>query len=95
LGFREYGLTFDTLTISASYKRFVNTVVSHELAHMWFGNLVTCEWWDFTWLNEGFAEYISYLVSDEVNYNVLFMKVIFEMLRSEYLIKNLIFALYT
>ncbi|XP_031788189.1 uncharacterized protein LOC100124285 [Nasonia vitripennis] len=62
--YREYGLTYDIYQISASYKRYVNTVVSHELVHMWFGNLVTCEWWDYTWLNEGFAEYLEYIVSN-------------------------------
>jgi aminopeptidase N len=39
---------------------FANTI-SHELAHHWFGNLVTMKWWDDLWLNESFADYISYL----------------------------------
>jgi aminopeptidase N len=38
---------------------FGNTIV-HELAHHWFGNLVTMKWWDDLWLNESFAEYISH-----------------------------------
>ncbi|KAL7288625.1 hypothetical protein TKK_0017359 [Trichogramma kaykai] len=62
--YREYGLTYDLSKISATYKRYVETTVAHELVHMWFGNLVTCDWWDYTWLNEAFAEYLSYVTSD-------------------------------
>ena len=41
-------------------------VVAHELAHMWFGDLVTMRWWDDLWLNESFAEYMGYKVVSEV-----------------------------
>ncbi|RFU86285.1 aminopeptidase N [Streptomyces triticagri] len=40
-------------------------VVAHEMAHMWFGNLVTLTWWDDIWLNESFAEYMGYQVCSE------------------------------
>ena len=43
------------------FKWYVCGVVAHEMAHMWFGNFVTCPWWDELWLNEAFASYFTYV----------------------------------
>ncbi|KZC13131.1 Aminopeptidase N, partial [Dufourea novaeangliae] len=63
--FREYALHYDKDETSATYTDYIITIIAHELSHMWFGNLVTCDWWEYTWLNEGFAEYMQWVVSNQ------------------------------
>ncbi|XP_068586417.1 aminopeptidase Ey-like [Cebidichthys violaceus] len=62
--YRETALLYNPGVSSNGDKEWVATVISHELAHMWFGNLVTTRWWNDLWLNEGFATYVSYLGAD-------------------------------
>ncbi|TVU09291.1 hypothetical protein EJB05_42754 [Eragrostis curvula] len=62
--FREVALVFDEQSSSESSKQNVAITVAHELAHQWFGNLVTMEWWTHLWLNEGFATWMSHLAVD-------------------------------
>ena len=40
---------------------YTRRILSHEISHMWFGNMVTMKWWDNIWLNESFADFFSYL----------------------------------
>ena len=65
--YRSVAVLFDEAKSSIKRKQYVAYVVCHELAHQWFGNLVTMGWWTHLWLNEGFATFMGYLCTDHIH----------------------------
>ncbi|MGZ6164419.1 MAG: M1 family aminopeptidase, partial [Myxococcaceae bacterium] len=62
--YREVALLLDPATAPLAVQKRVAEVVTHELAHQWFGNWVTMVWWDDLWLNEAFATWMAYKIVD-------------------------------
>ena len=66
--YREAAMLYHKNESSDVAQQRVAATIVHECAHMWFGNLVTPEWWGFLWLSEGFARYYEYMATAKVQY---------------------------
>ena len=76
--YRETAMLFDETDSSLPTKRRVIEVIAHELAHQWFGNLVTMQWWDDLWLNESFATFMASECEDALFPNLGFSEMFLE-----------------
>lgn len=66
--YRESALLYDNTVQTVANKQSIAEIIAHEVAHQWFGNLLTCKWWSETFLNEGFARLFQYYVVHSVCY---------------------------
>jgi aminopeptidase N len=71
--YREDRLAYSSITDSVYQKERVALIVAHEIAHQWFGNLVTITWFSDLWITEGLAQYLQFVAIDtiESSWNVV------------------------
>lgn len=71
LTYKERNLLYHSYHTTTAQKQSITNVIAHEIAHQWFGNLVSPEWWKYLWLNEAFARYFQYFATTNVSTAIL------------------------
>nr|CDJ92190.1 Peptidase M1 domain containing protein [Haemonchus contortus]CDJ92191.1 Peptidase M1 domain containing protein [Haemonchus contortus] len=72
--YRENSILYDVNIYGILDKYSVSSTIAHELAHQWFGNLVSIKWWDDLWLKEGFATYMEHISLDAITHGFMKLK---------------------
>ncbi|KAK5641264.1 hypothetical protein RI129_009811 [Pyrocoelia pectoralis] len=83
-----------SLNSQLTFKRRAATIISHEIAHQWFGNLVSPQWWEHVWLSEGFANYFEHYLADKVNDTGAIVRMLENVLSTPVFREGLILYLY-